>query len=457
MKRFLGKLFVIAGLFLGLFGISFIFYLNQLEAGSGPHSKLAWAAMVGSVCLFIAAWRLPLKGRFAIFMLMITLIGVECVLQAACWIGILPGVNTMLRVPYGRTYWTSEGRGNSIRNRFGWNSPPFDEKATHRIAFIGDSQVEALEVSNKRNQAACLERLLHSPDWTVMSLGTRGTALAFYIEVLEYSIRHFHPQDAIIVVSLGSDITEATPSLNGLGPERFIYYDLAPDGGLILNPESVSPCALFNRSLELPHASILINLPQMLMSHCMTLQLGSSLRDAMQLRRRRAEFAQRASKMGGQDGPEFQRLGFNPAPFAVNPDAESRKAMALIMAQILRCREICQSNGMTMQLVTLPSFPPLFFNSQQGTNWTMHIGNYDYLGPERELVNFAATNRIPMAAVGLYLQGKHLSVEEVRSLYFSNGVGHLTEKGHQVCAEAIYEAFYGGTNGLPGKRANESR
>jgi len=174
----------------------------------------------------------------------------------------------------------------------------------------------------------------------------------------------------------------------------------------------------------------------------MTRQLASSLRDGMELRRRQAEFAARAGKVAGQEGAEFQRLGFNPAPFAVNPEPEAKKAMAITMAEILRCREICQSNGMAMHLVTLPSFPGVFFNSQHGTNWTMHIGNYDYLGPEREIASFAATNQIPVVALGSYVQGKHLSVEEVRALYFSNGVGHLTEKGHQMYANAIYEALY---------------
>src|SRR5437867_3952530 len=69
---------------------------------------------------------------------------VEVLLEGAGWLGLVPGVNTNQKVPFGRVYWTAEGRGNSIRNRFGWHYPEFDVQASRRVAVIGDSFVEAI-------------------------------------------------------------------------------------------------------------------------------------------------------------------------------------------------------------------------------------------------------------------------------------------------------------------------
>jgi len=444
MNRFLSRFFIVLAILSAAFALSFAYYLDRLEAGSGFHSRIVWLMLGGFLFLAVAAWRFPLKAKFLIFALILTFVSVELLLQTAGWLGVLPGVNTKLRVPFGRIYWSSEGHSNSIRNRFGWNYPAFDLQAAHRIAFIGDSQVEALEVPCTRNQAACLQGLLRKkgPDWAVLGLGSHGTCPAHSIEVLEYAARHLKPQEVFLFISIGSDIIEASPLLNGYPPDRFLYYDLASDGSLVLNPASAQVRDLFNRTLELHHSSVLGSLPMILISHCMTLQVAMSFRDSLALRKRQAEFARQASKLQRKEGEEYQRLGFNPAPFAVDPEPEARRAMAVLLAQIQHCNDLCKTQRATMRLVTLPSFPKAFYDSQSGTNWTMHLGSYDYLAPERALVAFAATNQIPVLALGDAIRSKNFSVEEIRSLYFSDGVGHLTEKGHRFCAEAIYNAFY---------------
>jgi hypothetical protein len=72
----------------------------------------------------------------------------------------------------------------------------------------------------------------------------------------------------------------------------------------------------------------------------------------------------------------------------------------------------------------------------------MHIGDYDYFGPERALANWARTNEIPVVAMGEYIQAKKMDVDEIRGLYFSSGMGHLTEKGHALIADAVKSSFY---------------
>jgi hypothetical protein len=443
MNRFLRYALVTVAVLVLIYVIAFALYLDV--AGLPVwRSKIVWLGLFGAVLLAIAAWRLSMQLKFKIFAFLLTLIVAELLLQAAAALGVLPAVNTKLKAPYARVYWSGEGRGNSIRNRFGWNYPEFDLAASRRIALVGDSQVEAVEVHRTRNHAAVLHSLLRerSPDWSVIGLGSHGTSPAYSIDVLDYAARHFKPQEAIVVVSLGSDITEASPELNKIPADRYISYTFDKNGSFILDPASAAARENFVRSLELNHRSVFVHIPMILNSHCMTLQLVNSVRDARALRRRQAELAAQAAGVNKKEHAEYQRLGFNPAPFAQNLEPEARRAMTVLLGQLRQCQQVCNSNQMEMRLVTVPAFPKVFYDSQKGRDWTMQIGDYDYLKPEREIAEFARTHKIPVLSLGEHMRERKLDVNEIKSLYLSDGLGHLSEKGHRFCAESILQAFY---------------
>jgi hypothetical protein len=435
MNRLLRNIFFTLAVLLVVYSAAFANYLHA-DGQSVSQSKIIRFALLGAIFLAFAGWRLSLKNKFRIFAVLIGLLLVEIFLQATAWLGVLPAMNTKIKAPFARVYWTMEGRGNSIRNRFGWHYPAFDLKAAHKIAFIGDSHVEALEVLPSQNQAADLQKLLKekSPDWAVLGLGNRGNCLAHTIDVLDYAWRHFQPQEAIIAVSMGSDIAEASPKLVHHPPAAYIFYDLDSRGQLVLNPGSARFRAWFNNDLELSHRSLLFNLPVILETHCMIVQMIESCHDTLARRKLKDQLVAR------HDG--VQRNGFNPAPFAVNRSPEAQRAMAILLAQLQQCKKICDSHGMKFRVLTIPNFPTVFFDTQHGRDWTMHIGDYDYFGPEREVVNWAHTNGVPIVSMGEYIEQKKLDVDEIRSLYFLNGTGHLTPKGHALFAQQIYENFY---------------
>jgi hypothetical protein len=188
MHRILRILFVVLAASLLAYIALFENYMRLIE-GFDFQSKLVWLLAAGAAFLLIAAWRFPLRWNFLIFLLFFCVFCVEIILQALCWTGVLPGITAKLRAPYGRVYWSIEGHGNSIRNRYGWYYPKFDESAPVRIAYIGDSQTEAVEVPPDRNQAADLNTLLKKdhPDMAILGMGTHGTCPAFHLDVLEYA------------------------------------------------------------------------------------------------------------------------------------------------------------------------------------------------------------------------------------------------------------------------------
>ena len=159
----------------------------------------------------------------------------------------------------------------------------FDLKTPKRIAVIGDSFVEAVEVHRTRNHAWCC---CNNGSGRIPLIGRCwGWATARHLAGLPYrragvcAKKYFHPWEAIIYVYLGNDIAESLPALVHLPPASYLYYDLGKSNQLVLNPGSAACRANFVQHLELNHDSkVLASLLLLLTSHCMTIQATLSAR-----------------------------------------------------------------------------------------------------------------------------------------------------------------------------------
>jgi hypothetical protein len=444
MNRLLQRLYLALALALGVY--SFLLAVEFRREGVLLHtSKTLFGAGLVVVIFLAAAYRFGTRLKLQLFVALLSLGLLEFTLQAAALFGVLPGVNSKPKCPYARVYWSAEGRGNSIRNRFGWYYPAFDLRAPKRIAAIGDSMVEAVEVPPTRNHAYLLQQRLKavSPDYSVLGLGTHGTCPAHYLKVLEYAQAHFHPQEAIIYIFSGNDITESSPVLNYQPISNYIYYNLDDQNHLVLNPASSSAAEDFVRNLELSHQPVLFCLPRIINSYCMTLQTVLSIRDTLATRRsKEALIAAARADTNNPEAVAHAALGFNSASFAIDQSPEVKRAIHIVEAELDEARAICDRDGIRLRVVVIPFFPPAFYDTQKGRNWTLRIGDYDYLGPERELTTFAREKNIELFGLGAYMQSQRLDVEEIRGFYLSHGSGHFTMEGHRFCADAVYDAFY---------------
>jgi hypothetical protein len=440
MNRLLRIIFFCLAALLALYAALFA---NYLHADGEPvwRSKTIWLTLAGVIFFCAAGWRFSLQSKFKLFAVLLSLLAVELFLQAAAWLGVLPGLDTKDKAPFARVYWRSEGHGNSVRNRFGWHFPEFDLKAPKRVAVIGDSFVEAVEVGRNENEAVRLQQLLRaqSPDWSVLGLGTRGTSPAHYMDVLDYAQRHFAPQEAIVMIYLGNDINETSPKLNVsyLPPERFVYYDLDSGGGLVLNPASAGKKEQFDRGLEFSHGPLLGSLAVTLKSHFLTLQMLNSLRGNLGLRSLTRKLA--------AENPEtakYGRIGLSLKPYAVKPDPDAQYALSVMLAELAVMKQRCDANHCKLRLVTIPFFPPQFYSAQSGGTWSAKLGEYDFLAPDRQIAAFAQAQGIPFLSFADWLASKKTDVAGIRGLYFGNGSGHFTEHGHALCARAMFDTFY---------------
>jgi len=441
MARWLRRILLALAFAFALFGVSFS--VSRVADGSPFYDGATfWCAFGAAAFVAFAALKFPPRRQFILVFLFANALLLELLLQVTAWLGVLPGISAKDRCAYGRVYWTSEGRGNSIRNRQGWYSPKFDLHAARRIAVIGDSLVEAVEVHRTKNLAAQLGTALPSGT-AVYGLGWHGTAPAHYLEMIAYAARRFQPQEIVLVISAGSDIGECVPELSGLAPETYLTYQLDATGRAVVHPASVAARDRFIRALEYPHSSLFTQAPVILRTHCMALQVFNSIRGAAETRRRLAARAEAAQLVIGEEEREdFLRTGFQPAPCAIEPTPDTVRAKEIMFAELRLAKEFCTAHNIALRLVAAPRFPAIFYRTQRGREWTTRIGAYDYLEPARATTEFARREGIPHLDLGAAMKAGGLDVEDLRPLYFGGSSPHLTEQGHAYVATQIAGAFY---------------
>jgi hypothetical protein len=188
----------------------------------------------------------------------------------------------------------------------------------------------------------------------------------------------------------------------------------------------------------MPRRSVLVNLPMTINSHCMILQSLFSIRDGLGLASLKRKLIARDPEVAGRWG----EVGLSRKPFATAPDPEARQALEVMLAELALMQQRCETNHIRLHLVTIPFFPPEFYTTQHGVNWTLQLGAYDFLRPDHEIAAFARDHHIPFLSFADWLAARKTDVNDISSLYFCNGSGHFTERGHRLCAEAMNGAFY---------------
>ncbi len=125
---------------------------------------------------------------------------------------------------------------NEIKSKFrintnGWNSchPIYrEDKATpkYRIAIIGDSYVEALQVDFDKSFAAQLEKLLGAEKHEAFRFGISGAPMSQYLHLLRHEAKKYQP-DLIIIVLVHNDFNESYEYAAGVYTSSFLKIKIA--------------------------------------------------------------------------------------------------------------------------------------------------------------------------------------------------------------------------------------
>ena len=435
---------IVAVLLFSLAGLTLFHDLVFL--GDRRISRLLWAFCIfaAGLCFLFALCYGNDKIKHALLFLLYIVAFCEISLQALAFCGLLPNLSFYSFVPYGRVYWSKEGNGSGFCNRYGWYYPSLALKPeSKKIAVIGDSFISAHQIHCHKNFGWRLQEILREKGdkSEVLAIGQPGYGPAYYLELLKYAHRKFKIQEAIICVFVGNDFRNSSMALQPeTPPSQYIYYTIGKDGELAIVPQSQQAVDRLNKTLEMNHGCLFLQLPEIIKSNCIFYQtiyiVINNFIDLIQAGKNRDS--------ANGDNARTIDAGLNDSFYKPDISLDEKEAIEIVKAILRKCHAYAQDNSIIMRLVVIPRFTQDFYKMNSGKkDWSSQLSDKDLFIPEKILSDFAAKEGIPILPSGEVMRQNGMSSDDIKSLYTTNGRGHLSVKGHDYFAESIAAYFYG--------------
>ncbi len=324
------------------------------------------------------------------------------------------------RLTPGKTYWYYRENDHPISgriNNYGFRDDdwtidkPHD---TYRIAVIGDSYVEALQVESDRTFLSLTERELNGsgdqfPNIEMMNFGQSGFTQVEELIILKDQVTKFSPDMVILFFLPGNDISDISQETASDLSRPF--YSVSDNGELILNTDFAESRHFKIRSFVnwFKQRSALISL------------IAERYNILIQQRRNKINNPARKGVLQ-KKMPGYLSLGtVNPAPIYLKNYQLNKKLIKTMS-------DYCKEKGMEFMLVTIntPAYIPEVENEFKKIDPTFSANYF-----EDDLSNFAES----LGAEALGLQSIF------REHYRNNGLAlhwaHWNYEGHEVVAGAL--------------------
>ena len=330
--------------------------------------------------------------------------------------------------PGARGWFQIEGRSWVAVNREGMrdrehaiHKPP----GTFRIAVLGDSMSEALQVPMERNFSSVLERRLQGcpalggrrPEALNFGVSGYGTAQEFIL--LRERVWKFEPDLILLAVFPGNDIRNNSPALNH--ESSVPYYRLRQGKLQLLYPPAAPP------------ENVLRRLRDALLDHSRLLQAVYQIRK--NLRTRGAD-----QMVSREKDPEvYGEQGVDNATFAPPPDDEWRSAWQVTEMLLTKIQEEARAHGARLQITLIPSGIQDHPDRAVREAFMRRLGVNSLSYAHERLAAFARQEGIPAipleAPLRAYAESHHAALHGFPNSVI--GFGHLNETGHEAAGEIL--------------------
>jgi hypothetical protein len=310
------------------------------------------------------------------------------------------------------------------------------EPNTFRIAVLGDSFTEAMQVPLESTFPAVLERALAASGpfrgrkIEVLNFGVSGYGTAQELLTLRYFVSRFRPDLVLLAFCTGNDVYNNHPNLNPTNADAAPYFRF--DNGRLIEQLP------FSRSETGQRLAILRNYSSRVINHVRLLQLATDAFYAS-LHRLDQPDPQKIADLGAD---YLDRLIYLP-PF--HPAME--EAWRVTEALLRLMKQEAESRGAKLYLVTLSNAIQVYPDRLRREDFRTRIGAADLFYPDMRLQAVAAREDIP----AVILAPKLLKYAEAHHVFLhgfagdSLGRGHWNEHGHrvvgQILAEELSQAF----------------
>jgi len=300
-----------------------------------------------------------------------------------------------------------------------------------RVAVLGNSWTEALQVPLDKTYCSLLERKLSGlPCFAgrqveVLNFGVSGYSTAQELLLLQQEVWKYHPDIVLVAFYSARDVANNVRQLNNAGdPEQSPYFVYRGER-LVLDASFRNLPAVQERQIKLQKLRGIVN------DHVLVLQAVNSLVRYGRTRVAMAEANERTGKVG-TDSTEY-------AIYAPPSQPLLEEAWHITESLLVAMRDEAQAHGAELWIVTLANRPQVIPDPQKRTEFMRSLGVPDLSYADKRIDALGVRKGIPVINLAPTLS-KYAETHHVFLNGFNErnlGGGHWNETGHRVAAEAI--------------------
>jgi hypothetical protein len=322
-------------------------------------------------------------------------------------------------------WYRSEGESWVEINRDGLRGPDVAvEKpaGTFRVALLGDSYIEAVQVPFDQTVGEVLEGRLSTLRGTpveVLNFGVGGYGTTQELLTLQQKVWKYAPDLILLAVTTGNDISDNYRPLKRVD---YIPYYVLRDGQLALDTSFLRSREYLNRSTRT--SRFLLSVVQ----HSRLAQLLNQVRHSRRAGERERDRAGTGEELGLDDNV------YLPPP----PNSDWQKAWSITEGVLRLMRDECRSKHVPLAVVTLTTGNQVQPVLEEREKLLRRLGVKDLYYPDRRLAEFGRREGIPV----LQLAPPMARQAEERHVFFHGfdgrlGRGHWNRDGHRFAGELL--------------------
>jgi len=306
---------------------------------------------------------------------------------------------------------------------------------TVRIAVLGNSWTEALQVPHQKTFCTVLEQKLAASGCfsgkriEVLNFGVAGYSTAQELLTLQQEVWKYNPDVILVALYPARDIANNVRELNNaVNPEQSPYFVYRGDK-LVLDDSYRTLAVMQPRQIALEQVRDTLN------EHVRVLQAIDALQQAGRIQLAMAAMKEKAEK-AGVDNLEF-------SIYAPPSDAAMEQGWRVTEGLLRLLRDEVKSHRAEFRLVLLPTRPQVLPDPQKQQALLQKLQLKDFSYAEERLRKFCEREDISVIelapALAAYATENHVYLNGFNP---SNiGTGHWNETGHRVAGEAIAAAL----------------
>ncbi len=308
---------------------------------------------------------------------------------------------------------------------------------TTRIAVLGNSWTEALQVPVESNYCSILARRLTERACfagsrvEVLNFGVAGYSTAQELLTLRQEVWKYHPDVVIVALYTARDIANNVREMNNaVNPERSPYF-VYHDGALVLDESFRGVAGLQPKQIALQNMRYRIEQGLRMLQAIAALQRFGKMRVAMAAAKERAE----------KNGVESLEYSIYAPPTLPAMQTAWKVTEGLLVA----IRDEVKAHGAELCVVTLATRPQVIPDAAKRVELMRKLGVSDLSYSDRRIMEFGEREGIKVTNLGPALA----SYADEHQVYLNGfnagnfGAGHWNETGHRVAGKAIADALCG--------------